>query len=269
MFSKVITLNEKTSSSLSCYIQEVGGSYKFEKRPAILVIPGGGYRVRSQREADPIALYYAANGYQSFVLNYTTIKTGSWPDPLNDYEAAMELIHQNSGEWHIDEERIAIAGFSAGGHLAACGAFMSKHRPKAALLIYPAVLKDILDLCQKGIDEPLDHIDESACPCFVAAVCNDQTVKIENSIALIEKLNEYQIPFESHIYAFGGHGFAGGFEYTNSRKIPQRVADWMPESLSFLEEMMGKLTNRGFEEADIHRGDPYAIYVERSGKQEN
>ncbi|MCX4372813.1 MAG: alpha/beta hydrolase [Dysosmobacter sp.] len=131
-----IVLNADRDVSLTAYIQEVEGEFGFTKRPAMLVLPGGGYAMCSDREADPVALAYAKAGYQTFILRYTVTGKGLWPLPLEDYEQAMELIEQNAEEWHVDTDKIAVSGFSAGGHLTACAATMAKHKPAAAVLVY-------------------------------------------------------------------------------------------------------------------------------------
>lgn len=50
-----IVLNEQRDVSLTAYIQDVGGSFGFTKRPGMLVLPGGGYNVCSERESDAVA----------------------------------------------------------------------------------------------------------------------------------------------------------------------------------------------------------------------
>ena len=69
----------------------------------------------SDREADPVALAYMKAGYQAFVLRYSVGEHKTWPNPLDDYEQAMELIAERAEEWHLDSSRIAAVGFSAGG----------------------------------------------------------------------------------------------------------------------------------------------------------
>lgn len=68
------------------YTQEVEGEFGFRERPAMLVLPGGGYRMCSDREADAVALVYMQAGYQAFVLRYSVGVDKIWPQPLEDYE---------------------------------------------------------------------------------------------------------------------------------------------------------------------------------------
>ena len=200
MKSQEIILNENRNVSLTAYIQEADGEFGFSKRPAMLVIPGGGYAMCSDREADPVATAYLKAGYQAFILRYTCTPKGKWPLPLEDYEQAMALIEERADEWHLDKTKIAVAGFSAGGHLAACAATVAEHKPAAAVLVYPAILKDICDLCQPGMPYPHEHVTAKTCPCFFAAARDDRTVDISNSLRMELALAEKGVAFESHIY---------------------------------------------------------------------
>ena len=104
-----------------------------KKRPAILICPGGAYLVCSDREAEPVALRFAAMGYHVFVLRYSVyLEKGEefqsvfegvsrrertiFPAPIRDIGAAMLLLREKADEWLIDMDRIALCGFSAGAH---------------------------------------------------------------------------------------------------------------------------------------------------------
>ena len=208
MRQEVINLNSEREVTLTAYVQEVGGEFIFSKRPAILILPGGGYAMCSDREADPVAMAYLKAGYQAFILRYSTGEHKTWPNPLEDYEQAMALILERAEEWHLDSSRIAAVGFSAGGHLCACAATIAKHKPAAAILVYPAILKDICDLCQPGMPQPNEHVTGETCPCFLVACRDDRTVDVKNTLMMELALAEKGIPFESHIYSYGGHGFS-------------------------------------------------------------
>ena len=104
------------------------------KRPAVIICPGGAYLGTSDREAEPVALRFASKGYHAFVLRYTTYfkewvadfrnpppgnPLSVYPQPLLDLARTIALVRENSAKWNIDADRIAVTGFSAGGHLAA------------------------------------------------------------------------------------------------------------------------------------------------------
>ena len=168
MKTTVITLNQERNVTLTCYIQHiVSENTTVTKRPAIIVLPGGGYQYCSQRESDPAAFPYLAAGYQAFVLNYTVGENTIWSQPLDDYEQAVELIKSKAEEWEIDTSRIAVIGFSAGGHLAAAAATMARNRPAACILGYPVITEETARVyCSTAPGIP-ENVDEKTCPCFV------------------------------------------------------------------------------------------------------
>ena len=74
MINNTYYLHEgRTDVSLKTYvINEAGEMNTQGARPAVLILPGGAYLNCSDREAEPIALRFAAMGYHAFVLRYST-----------------------------------------------------------------------------------------------------------------------------------------------------------------------------------------------------
>ena len=251
MKQEIIALNPERDVTLTAYIQGVEGEFQFAKRPAILVLPGGGYAMCSDREADPVAMAYLKAGYQAFILRYSTGKNKTWPNPLEDYEQAMTLIEERAEEWHLDSSRIAAVGFYAGGHLCACAATIAKHKPAAAILVYPAILKDICDMCQPGMPQPNEHVTGETSPCFLVAARDDRTVDVKNSLMMQLALAEKGVPFESRIYSYGGHGFSTGEDWILNNSCSPRMPDWVDDSIGWLKETLGTLTMKGFSEPNI------------------
>lgn len=158
--------DDRPQVTLTGYIHHNSKEYHTDKiRPAVLIFPGGGYLFTSDREAEPIALRYASYGYQAFFLRYSVYniqepvdfdhlpdsKGAAFPQPLFDAAAAIKTIRDHAAEWFVNPDQIAVAGFSAGGHLAASlGAhwhepFLAEKfnveseylRPNALILAYP------------------------------------------------------------------------------------------------------------------------------------
>ena len=143
MLYKTIVLNKKRHVSLTVMVQDVGGEFRgVTARPAVLILPGGGYMFCSDREAEPVAMPYLKAGFQAFILRYSLREDSAWPQPLRDYEQAMTLIREHAEEWHVIPDRVAVIGFSAGGHLAGAAATMSVNRPNAAILGYPVLRQE-------------------------------------------------------------------------------------------------------------------------------
>ena len=112
-----IEVNDR-SVELRCYIPEAAPHAKFQtNRPAVIVLPGGAYSGLYGGEAEPIALKYLAQGVCSFVLYYS-VKPARFPQALLEGLKAIRYVREHAEEFGIDPARIAVCGFSAGGHLA-------------------------------------------------------------------------------------------------------------------------------------------------------
>jgi acetyl esterase/lipase len=127
------------------------------RRPAVIVCPGGAYVFISDREGEPVALRFLAQGYHAFVLRYS-VQT-RFLQPMHDLAKAMQIVRANADEWLLDPDQIAVCGFSAGGHLAASlgvlwnqpwlteslGVSAEAIRPNALILGYPVIDLELVD----------------------------------------------------------------------------------------------------------------------------
>ena len=246
MKTEYIVLNAERNVSLTAYLQPVGGEFGgIDRRPAVLVLPGGGYHFCSDREADPVAFPYLQAGYQAFILRYSLNEQSVWPNPLTDYEQAMGMIRDRAEEWHVAADRIAVIGFSAGGHLAACAATMSRNRPNAAILGYPVIDGNCARDYQPTAPDVPSAVDGRTCPCFVFATRTDNLVPAANTLHLINALWAHDIAFESHIYANGPHGLSTGDASVNGQGFSSRYADWVRDSIAWLEDVLGGVSAKG------------------------
>ena len=246
MDSQVFILNEKRNVTLTAYLQDDSQEFwRAKKRPAVVIFPGGAYAYCSDREADPVAQEYLRAGYYAFVLRYSVgWENAVWPNPLEDYDQAMELIAAHAKEWHLIPEKIAVIGFSAGGHLAACAATMAKHRPAAAILAYPVILEGLAAICAKGAPGADKAVDSQTCPCFIAATGTDTTVSAMNSLRFVEALYENGISAELHLYVFGPHGFSTArTSIADPAELCSRTLHWVEDSISWLEDVFGAFTS--------------------------
>ncbi len=201
------------------------------RRPAVLILPGGGYSRTSDREAEPVAYRFLAMGYVPFVLRYTC---GGHPFPVQLREAAMAMryIRQHAQELEVDPHMVAAMGFSAGGHL--CGTLGTMFdcpevadigtgeqiRPDALALCYPVTLgwgKTHAGTMQNisGGDEALrmrlsldSQVRPDMPPTYLWCTRDDGAVPCRNSIILAEKMDEAGVDFTFHLYRHGWHGLS-------------------------------------------------------------
>ena len=242
MIFETITLPGAGDVSLTAYVLEPSKEMpNLTQRPAVLVIPGGGYHFCSDREAEPIAMLFLREGYSAFVLRYSVNEAATWPNPLRDAENAMRLIRERADAWSIDPKRIAAIGFSAGGHLAAALSTVSDERPDALILGYPCIL-DEMD-CIREVSAPsLDSaVDAHTPPTFIFASSDDGCVPIRHSLRFADALDRAGVPFQLHIFDRGGHGFSRATHVVGARqedRANQREARrWMPMCTDWLNRL--------------------------------
>lgn len=239
MQSEIITINEERKVTLTCYLQGTGEGFgHLSKRPAVFVIPGGGYTHCSERESDPVAFAFLKAGYQAFILRYTCQQDGTWPLPLEDYQKAFQLLRTHSAEWKIDPDCIVSVGFSAGGHLACAGALLTDCRPKAMILGY-SLLTDEIEKYAPGYPSLTEHVDEHTPATFLFATANDASVSVENTLAFAEQLAKHSVMFECHVYPYGRHGFSTGEASVQKDADPlcPTVKNWIADSIQFCEHV--------------------------------
>lgn len=232
--------------------------------PAVVICPGGGYICVSEREADPVALRYFAAGYNVFILDYSVCDNAKNFQPLCELSALFCTIRQNADEWHTDPARIAVCGFSAGGHLAASLGTLWNHenlkavfdtqngmnKPSAMILCYPVITADkryahvgsIESVSGKSINDHEaeffsleNRVGDETVPAFVFHTADDATVKVENSLLFISALQENGIPYECHILPSGRHGLSVCTEETGQRD--DYNARWMDMSIMWLNKL--------------------------------
>lgn len=237
---KTVTIPLGGSAALTAYLWEPSEELDVEKRPAVLVLPGGAYSMCAQLEGEPVALAFLAKGFQAFVLRYTTRR--QFEPALNDALAAMDLIRKNAADWQVDSGRIAVCGFSAGGHLACALGTMAEQKPRALVLGYPAVVGE--DWKHYGLEmvDMLSKVDENTPPTFLFACRDDDELPVHDATRLADALERHGVDFECHIFRRGGHGFGLGVSpagYAPVQRRQARVSAWFELAVSWLKETMG------------------------------
>lgn len=231
-------------------------------RPAMLVVPGGGYScVCRSTEGIPIANKFYELGFNVFILEYHVNPT-RFPEPQQDIFRAIRLIRYNAAKWHVNPNNIAAVGFSAGGHLVASAGTLFHEiqpphideadsvssRPDAILLAYPVItfgkythMGTANCLCDGGkmLDEWREHLSlenrvpEDAPPTFMWHTITDQAVPFQNSTMFLNALTAKNIPAELHMFPFGRHGMQLGYGDENIQGWPEQAVTFLKTAAHF------------------------------------
>ena len=175
---------------------------------AVLVFPGGGYRIlASDLEGTEASTWLNSIGVNCILLKYRVPNAGPYPahsEALADARRAVTMTREHAAEWKIDPARVGVLGFSAGGHLAAV---LSNHpegaRPDFVAMIYPGGLVRAPDLEHLG-EEAMPSADT---PPTLLIQAEDDPVHVENTLAYYSALARMKVPAEMHVFAKGGHGY--------------------------------------------------------------
>lgn len=263
MLVKEIPLHEegsKEDAKLCLYILDHSEEIPYtKKRKIVLICPGGAYRMTSDREAEAVAMKILAMGHHAAVLRYSTAPA-HYPTSLKEVARAVLTLREHAKEWRIQEDKIILLGFSAGGHLAASyGVFWrepfladtlkvesEKLRPNGLMLGYPVITSK-----EKGMhkgsfenllgeqyeDETLrkkmsleDQVNKNTPRCFMWNTWEDPAVPAINSLLFAQSLYENQIPTEFHMYEKGTHGLSLANEVTDNQRgncVQEECQNWI------------------------------------------
>ena len=242
-----------------------------EKRPVILMCPGGGYEMTSDREAEPMAMQFLAMGYHVAILRYSVCPV-RYPAALLQVAESVLYLKEHTDEYHIDPEKIVVQGCSAGGHLAAnygiaCNiTFLTKllgmvNDPEqlcfaGLLLCYPVITsgekaheESFRNLLGEQYEEKKDELSlenqvtPDTPPTFLWHTATDETVPVENSLYFFQACLQQGVSAELHIYPVGGHGLSLANEETcraNGIGVQKECQSWIGLAQTWLEEILIK-----------------------------
>jgi acetyl esterase/lipase len=243
---------------LETFFLNVTESFTVQERPLILVCPGGGYHFTSEREAEIIAMQFNAMGYHTAVLRYSC-KPAQFPTALLELSRAVAHPRAHAQKYMIDPERIAVLGFSAGGHLAASlGVFWNTEwfakireeagvaltaqeiKPDGLILAYPVITSgeyahrdSFTDLLGEERAKDSWWLEKMSLekqnlkdvpPVFLWHTSYDSSVPLENSLYFATQLIKARKPLEYHIFPGDVHGISLADWRTRSEKRMEDTA---------------------------------------------
>lgn len=239
------------------------------KSPGIIVVPGGAYSQLTIKESDPVAFAFSCEGFLTFVLHYS-LKT-KFPTPMLELAYSIDYLRKNANKYHLDEDKLGIIGFSAGGHLVTSYGYLYEHedftkninikkellRPNFIIASYPVITmkeKTHLETRQNitNMDEKLtkllsveDNISSNYPPTFVWTTLEDTIVSPENTKMFIESLKINNILHDYFIYPYLDHGLSiisplnHNEEFLNIEKAKE-ASFWFNKALNFINTIIKK-----------------------------
>lgn len=264
MLHKKIELRENGSfdAYATTYLIESNSEIKNRRRPVVIICPGGAYMSISDREGEPIALRFLAEGYHAIVLHYSVYPNATYPTALLELGRVVSMLREKSDEWLIDKDKIILMGFSAGGHLAASYScfwtkdFISRSlsckreelMPNALILGYPVITSEhtlggsFRHLLGDKYDELLEEmslekqVNTDNPPTFMWHTVTDEAVSYKNSVLFEAALKEKGISAQLHLYPEGMHGLALANEVTaiDESQIVPSCQDWLERALKWI-----------------------------------
>jgi len=196
-----------------------------EKRMALIHFHGGGFARGNKDTLGPRVTPITARGYVSIAAQYRLSGAAKWPSQLEDAKTHVRWVRANASSLGIDPKRIAIVGYSAGGHIALFTASQADTELAACIAFYPVTdLKNSAQiLMPAGSDEtaiknasPLSHIKAGYPPTVIFHGLSDVTVPPENSQQLLQVLRDAKVPSELHTFAGVPHAFDSHPEFAEN-----------------------------------------------------
>lgn len=263
------TIKISECAELTAYLHSPSDEMQSEeavKRPAVIVCPGGAYMFCSDREADAPAMAFLNMGLQVFVLRYSVDEFAGNKQPLTEIAASIKFVRENAQRWLLDKNKVAVCGFSAGGHLAASigvhwndPEIMARlHirdamllRPDAMVLCYPVITagefahRQSVENISRNCSESIDYwsletqVNPQTPPAFLWHTVNDNAVPVENSFLFAQQLHKCGVPCECHFFEDGQHGMSAATREVNCAS--KNVHMWLQLCQNWLTGRFGPL----------------------------
>lgn len=227
--------------------------------PTVVVFPGGGYGMVSSDEGEPVARWLNAAGFTAVVVTYR-VAPNRFPAALRDAVRAVRLVRHHAAEWGVQPGRLAVMGFSAGGHLAGSLATLGEDaallgdddlidlipRPNALVLCYPVITMtppfahegsvgnlfgQSVTAAQRSEWSIERRVTADTPPTFLWHTAPDAAVPVENSLVFASALARHGVPFSLHVFPTGRHGLNLAANEPLASAWPDLCAAWLHQTL--------------------------------------
>ena len=212
------------------------------KRMATIHLHGGGFRAGSKESLSERILPYAERGYVAIASQYRLTGEARWPAQIHDVKAAIRWVRAHADDLGVMADRIAIAGYSAGGQLALFAAGTGNHREFegnggtpgvstqviACFAYYPGtevrqgrggssnpLLPDGSDAATHVAASPTTYVADFA-PTVLFHGAEDTTIPLSSSEQFYKMLQDAEIPSELHAFAGAPHVFDSHPEFAQA-----------------------------------------------------
>ena len=208
-----------------------------ENAPAVILVHGGAWRQGDRSQLRGYGILLGREGYVCVAPEYRLTPESRWPAQIHDVKAAIRWTRANAERLHIDPDRIAIEGNSAGAHLALLAAGSAGVEALegdggnpgvptdvcAAIGVYAPTLLWHGERASGGVPfaaidaegtadiasaaSPVSYVTPSFPPTMLIHGTADTTVPPKASIVMYEALVGAGVPVDLHMYAQQPHAF--------------------------------------------------------------
>lgn len=218
-------------NKLKLYVFQPTRQQEEESVPAIVFFHGGGFSGGKVSQFENQCKYLASRGMVTVLAEYRLFNRRDITpfECVEDAKSAIRWVRAHANELGVDENRIAAAGGSAGGHLAACTALIKGYddktedqnvssTPNALVLFNPvlnlpegfknAVSKNAYEWLTRATEiSPMHNLDKGAPPTIIFHGTADEAVPIDLSLLYSEKMKELGNSCEVIAFEGAKHGF--------------------------------------------------------------
>jgi len=227
------------------------------KHPVVLIVHGGGW-MAGDRETDIVPVFApVATNYTWFTIYYRLAPTNRWPACFNDVKTAIRWVKAHAAEYKGDPDRIALLGYSAGGHLVTLAGTHPDPDTKVQAVIAFAPPTDLvadnerrggLSVSMRNLfgydstnitddvravlkeNSPLTYVTPGLPPFLICQGSADKTVPANQSIAFVEKLRSVGVSTDLIEIPEGQHRIADWKKFDPA---------WQRKMIVWLNERMG------------------------------